>query len=282
MNDYYSVRVDASPCNEDITDVIAAFLADVGFESFVPDETGVTAFISSRHGNGKNIALMALQDFPIECELSVSEEYIEGRDWNEEWEKNYFKPIMIGNECVIHSSFHRDVPSAQFDILIDPKMAFGTGHHDTTSQMVKFILKADIAGKSVIDMGTGTGILGILAAKRGAAKVTGIEIDEAAFENALENINLNNVDMTAVLGDADALSDLEEADFIFANINRNIILADIDKYSSKLKPGGYMFLSGFYIEDMQMIVDKASKYGLIPTRHLVSNRWTALQLSKNF
>ena len=286
MNDYYSVRInvaansDADICMSDITDLAASFLADAGFESFEPDSTGLTAYLPASYGSGAEIAGKALEDFPINCSFSISEEFVEGKDWNEEWEKNYFKPILIDDQCVIHSSFHKNVPTARFDILIDPKMAFGTGHHDTTSQMVRFILGEDFTRKSVIDMGTGTGILGILAAMKGAEHVTGIEIDRPAYENAVENVRLNHVAMDIVHGDASALEALCPADYLFANINRNVILADICRYSERLKPGGVMLLSGFFEEDSVMVAVAAAKCGLTLQNRSISNRWTALRLVK--
>ncbi|MDE7403075.1 MAG: 50S ribosomal protein L11 methyltransferase [Muribaculaceae bacterium] len=280
MNDYYAVRVDASPCTPDINDLAAAFMADAGFESFEPDDSGLTAYIRVEEGDGVEIAGEALQEFPIDTDFKISETLVKGQNWNEEWERHYFKSIVIAGECVVHSSFHKDVPEAQYDILIDPKMAFGTGHHDTTSQMIRHILSLPMQGKSVIDMGTGTGILGILAAMRGASPVTGIEIDGGAFENALENIGLNKVCMTALHGDASKLAGITPADYLFANINRNIILEDIDRYAAVLKPGGIMLLSGFYEEDVPMVAEAAAKHGLEPVSKLVSNRWTALKMKK--
>lgn len=280
MNDYYSIRIDATPCSPDVTDLVAAYLADVGFESFEPDEKGLTAYVSVSAGKGEEIARDALADFPMDVDFNIDSEFIEGRDWNEEWEKHYFKPIVISDRCVIHSSFHHDIPSAEYDIVIDPKMAFGTGHHDTTSQMVGYILDSDLKGKSVIDMGTGTGILGILAAMRGAKPVTGIEIDEAAYENALENVDLNHVTMRFIHGDASSLEGVEAADYLFANINRNIIIGDIALYASALKPGGTMFLSGFYEEDVDHIAEAAAPLGLALREKRVSNRWTAIRLVK--
>lgn len=281
MNDYYRVRIDVAKCTEDITDLAAAYLADAGFESFEPDSTGLTAYIKREAGDGVKIAEESLSDFPMESDFKITGEVIEGEDWNEEWEKNYFKPILIEGRCVIHSTFHREVPEAEYDIVIDPKMAFGTGHHDTTSQMVKHILDLPLQGKSVIDMGTGTGILGILAAMRGAERVIGIEIDEAAYENAKENVTLNGVKMELIHGDATALSGLEPADYLFANINRNIILGDIDRYAGRLKSGGEMLLSGFYDTDIAMIAEAASRYDLREETHLVSDaRWVALRLIK--
>ncbi len=268
-------------CTEDITDLAAAYLADAGFESFEPDSTGLTAYIKREAGDGVKIAEESLSDFPMESDFKITGEVIEGEDWNEEWEKNYFKPILIEGRCVIHSTFHREVPEAEYDIVIDPKMAFGTGHHDTTSQMVKHILDLPLQGKSVIDMGTGTGILGILAAMRGAERVIGIEIDEAAYENAKENVTLNGVKMDLIHGDATALSGLEPADYLFANINRNIILGDIDRYAGRLKSGGEMLLSGFYDTDIAMIAEAASRYDLREETRLVSDaRWVALRLIK--
>lgn len=280
MNDYNSVRINCTPCNEDITDLAAAFLADAGFESFEPDATGLTAYIKASPSAAK-IASAALEDFPMEVAFDITSEFIEGEDWNAEWEKNYFKPIVIGDQCVVHSTFHKDVPSARYDIVIDPKMAFGTGHHDTTSQMMRLILDLDIEGKNIIDVGTGTGILAILAKMKGADFVAGIEIDEPAYVNAIEHTKLNNTEINVIHGDASNLADLQPADFLFANINRNIILNDIDKYAAALKPGGEMLLSGFYEQDIDMIETEAAKYGLKEVQRLVSpSLWTALRLRK--
>lgn len=280
MNDYLSVRIDMKPCSVDATDLAAAFLAEVGFESFEPDSEGVTAYIRAEEP-GEELAKEALNDFPFDISLSISSEFIKGEDWNEEWEKNYFKPILIDDKCVVHSTFHKDVPKALYDIVIDPKMAFGTGHHDTTSSMIRHILKLPLDGKSVIDMGTGTGILAILAKMRGADEVTGIEIDGAAYENAVDNARLNRCDVRMIHGDASALADLKQADFLFANINRNIILGDIDRYAGALKPEGEMLLSGFYEEDIPMILEAAAKYGLRENNRIISDaRWTALRLKR--
>lgn len=281
MNDYLSIRVNCNPCSEDITDLAAAFLADAGFESFEPDDTGLTAYIRASE-DGETLAAEALTDFPMDTTFTLSSEFIKGEDWNSEWEKNYFKPIVIGDMVVVHSTFHKDVPSARYDIVIDPKMAFGTGHHDTTSQMMKLILELPLEGKSVIDMGTGTGILAILAKMRGASEVSGIEIDEPAYLNALEHIALNNVDINIIHGDASALKNLASSDFLFANINRNIILGDLDRYSSALKNGGEMLLSGFYESDIPIIESECAKYGILEESRLVSDKgWTALRLRKN-
>lgn len=280
MNDYNSVRINVSPCSEDITDLIAAFLADAGFESFEPDSSGVTCYIRATE-DAEEIASNALKEFPIPISFDISSEFIEGEDWNAEWEKNYFKPIVIGDQCVIHSTFHTDVPKAKYDIVIDPKMAFGTGHHDTTSQMIQLILKLDLKEKNVIDVGTGTGILAIIAKMRKASDVFGIEIDEPAYLNALDHAKLNNVDVKILHGDASLIKNLPLADFLFANINRNIITSDIDRYAAALKEGGEMLLSGFYESDIPIIEAAASEYGLSENDRLISDTgWTALKLRK--
>ena len=206
MNDYMQVRLDVEPCSEMATDILAAALAEIGYESFVPDETGVTAFVPQ--GKYDEVQLQSVvEQFPVEgIALSYEATFVPGQDWNEEWEKNYFKPIVVGDECVIHSTFHHDVPQARYDVLIDPKMAFGTGHHETTTLMLQAILATDFTGRAVLDMGCGTAVLAILACMKGAGPVVAVDIDEFATENAAENIRLNGVPEIEVrLGGADAL-----------------------------------------------------------------------------
>ena len=277
MTDYQQIRLDITPCDENITDLFAAFLADCGYESFVPDETGLTAYINSTLFNKEDVESI-IADFPMEVDAKLTVDFIEGKDWNEEWEKNYFQPIVIADQCVIHSTFHKDVPNAKYDIVIDPKMAFGTGHHSTTSLILQTLLETDMKGKSVIDMGTGTGILAILSAMLGAEKVTGIEIDPGAYENALEHVELNNVNVDVLLGDASRLNELQPADIFIANINRNIILADISSYQKNLKPGGIMLLSGFYESDIAMIERAANALGLEVVSYKEDKDWVAVKL----
>ena len=282
MNDYRELRLNLKPCSEDATDVLAALLADAGYESFVPDRQGLTAYIKDELFN-EDALNEALSAFPFEAEISRSVSLVEGQDWNSEWEKNYFKPIVVGERCVIHSSFHTDVPSADYDIVIDPKMAFGTGHHATTSQVISALLDIDESGLSVIDMGTGTGILAILCAMRGAAQVNGIEIDPGAYENALENVSLNGqADRVSLhCGDASLLPSMPRADLFIANINRNIITGDLAAYVSSLKPGATMLLSGFYEADIPVIMEVAAPLGLTEVSHSVLNDWTCLKLKFN-
>lgn len=281
MNDYYQVRFDLKPCSEDATDLLAGLLADEDYESFVPDDNGLTAYIKKESYSPSAVAA-AIDDFPFDCTISYKSEIVEGRDWNAEWEKNYFQPIVIGQQVVIHSSFHTDIPTAQYDIVIDPKMAFGTGHHSTTSQILRALLSMSLHDKTVIDMGTGTGILAILAAMRGATAVTAIELDSFAYENAVENVKLNgHPEIKVINGDASALSAVEPTDIFIANINRNVILGDIDRYAAAMKHGGTLLLSGFYEgADCDMLTAEAAKYGLNPAGTTVDNRWACLMFVK--
>ena len=281
MNDYREVRFDMTPCSEDATDLLAAFLADEGYESFVPDEKGLTAYVPASAWS-KDAVNNVIRDFPMDTTIHVKEVLVEGRDWNAEWEKNYFQPIVVGDECVIHSTFHHDIPKAKYDIIIDPKMAFGTGHHATTAQVIESILAIDMRGRTVIDMGTGTAILSILAAMRGAELVTAIEIDGFAYTNAIENVDINGVSDVVKLinGDASALAEVEPADIFLANINRNVILGDIEAYTSHLRNGGTIILSGFYEVDVPIIESAARPLGLITEAIRSRDNWTALTLRK--
>lgn len=255
-------------------------LGDIGFESFVPSDQGLTAFVACGLWN-EDALKEVIDEFPFNCRIDYTHSVIEGRDWNEEWEKNYFQPIVIGNKCVVHSSFHTDIPAAEYDIVIDPKMAFGTGHHATTSLILEQLLERDLNSKSVIDMGTGTGILALLAAMRGASPVTGIEIDPFAQVNAVENVALNNhPEIKIILGDAQALDEVEPADIFIANINRNVITGDIDRYARRLNEGGLMLLSGFYVEDIEVVENAAKAVGLEKIGFTERDRWTCLQLVK--
>lgn len=282
MNDYREVNFKITPRDENAADLLAAFLADVGYESFVANDEGMAAYIRAEDFDKVKIDDI-LEDFPMEISITYDHTLVKGRDWNREWELNYFQPIVVGNRCVIHSSFHTDVPTAEYDIVIDPKMAFGTGHHATTSQVIEALLSIDLNGKSLIDMGTGTAILAILASMRGASPVTGIEIDSFAYTNALENVSLNNPkgNISLINGDASSLKAIEPADVFVANINRNVITGDIKAYADALKQGGTMILSGFYEHDIPVITEASHPYGLIEESHSVLNNWTCLKLTKS-
>lgn len=279
MNNYYSVRIELNPCSEDATDLLAAFLADEGYESFVADDKGLTAYIKEEGFDPQSIERI-MADFPLDVSYTSEAELIEGRDWNSEWEKNYFQPIVIGGRLTVRSSFHKDAPKGEIEILIDPKMAFGTGHHATTSMMATHLLDSELEGKDVIDMGTGTGLLAILAKKLGAKSAMGIEIDPPAYENAVENARLNDADIELRLGDASLLPEEESADIFLANINRNIILGDIDRYARAIRKSGRLFLSGFYPQDAEMIEEAAARYGLVNSRMTTLGEWASLSLDK--
>lgn len=280
MNDYYLVRINLNPCVEEECDIVAALLADVGFESFVPDEKGVSAYIRKELFD-KPATSSALAAYPFNGELQMEEaELIQGQDWNSEWEKHYFQPIVVGDRCVVHSSFHKEYPKAEYEIVVDPRMAFGTGHHETTSLMLECLLSYPLEGRKLLDMGTGTGILAILAAMRGAVHVVGVEIDEPAYLNAVDNAGINGVDLDLRLGGVETVTECAYFDYVLANINRNIIIADIDKYARSLRQGGIMTLSGFYVEDIPFVEEAGKKCGLAPVAFFEKRRWACLCLEK--
>lgn len=280
MNDYYKVKFTLAPCIAYECDILAALLADVGFESFEQTDDGIDAFVKKELWD-KDAVSEVIKSYDFEARIDFSEELVVGQDWNEEWEKHYFNPIVFEDKCVIHSSFHKDFPRLQYDIVIDPKMAFGTGHHETTSLMIKRILDAEMTGKSVLDMGTGTGVLAILSAMVGATHVVGVEIDPPAYENAVANAQLNgHPEIDLRLGGAETVAESNSFDFVLANINRNIITADIDRYASALKAGGEMMLSGFYVDDVPVVEAAANKCGLERVSVIEKNRWANLQLVK--
>lgn len=283
MNDYRQVNFKFTPFNEIEVDILDALLCDIGFESFVVNEEGVSAFVKNEVYDNNAIEA-ALHLYPFDSRITWSEQFIEGKDWNEEWEKNFFKPMVIANQCVIHSTFHTDYPKLKYDITIDPKMAFGTGHHSTTNLIVTELLSMNLGGQKILDMGTGTGILSIVSVLHGAQDAIGIEIDEAAYVNALENIELNNVSeqIKILRGDASLLGDYsdESFDIVLANINRNVILGDIDKYSKMLKSQGKMLLSGFYINEVDIIENVAVNYNLEKLYTKEDKNWALLVLKK--
>lgn len=281
MNDYVELRFDLDPCEEYMTDLLAAMLADAGYESFVPDESGLTAYVRESQYSAEAVDAI-VESFPFEPSISHTAKRIEGRDWNSEWEKNYFQPIVVGGECVIHSSFHTDIPKCRYDIVIDPKMAFGTGHHSTTSLIIGRLLDMSLEGVSMVDMGTGTGILAILAAMRGASPVAAIEIDEFAYTNALENIRINSHPEIVMLnGDAAALSTLEfKANLFVANINRNVITADMEAYAKATAKGGVMLLSGFYVEDIPVVREAAERCSMKYVDYTEQKNWACVKLLK--
>lgn len=277
--DFIQVAFTIEPAEEYICDILAADLGNINFDSFVFTETGMEAYVSSAQFDEVKLKEL-LADFAFEANIQYVVTPIETKNWNEEWEKHYFEPIVIGNECVIHSSFHKNIPAAKYDIVIDPKMSFGTGHHETTSLMIGELLKIELEGKTVLDMGCGTSVLAILASQRGAKKIVAIDIDTWCVENSIENIALNRVEnIEVLLGGAELLKDMQ-FDIILANINRNILLADMAKYAACLSSGGELYMSGFYEEDIHLIEAEAFNHNLQLNDFTKKNNWVAVKTTK--
>lgn len=276
---YIEVKFDCLPNNEIVNSVLSATIGDIGFESFEDTETGTVAYVPDNIFDEQKLKDI-LAEFPIEAEISYSSKLIEDKNWNEEWEKHYFKPLIIDDRCIIQSTFHKEPAVYEYNILIDPKMAFGTGHHQTTKLIIKEILKMDLTGKSVLDMGCGTAVLAILASMRGADPILAIDIDQWAYDNAMENLHLNNVDNIEVqIGGAELLGG-QSFDVVLANINRNILLNDINKYASVLNANGELYMSGFYTEDIPAITEECEKYGLKFIHNTEDTNWTAVKFVK--
>ena len=280
---YYELRFTyQSPIETEIlNDVLAAELGEIGFESFTQDEQGLQGYISDQLFD-EAVLKDTLATFPLEeTTIHYVCTPVESRDWNEEWEKNYFKPIRIGNDCLIRASFHEPEEGYAYTIIIDPKMAFGTGNHETTYLMISWMLEEPLVGKRLLDMGCGTAVLAILARMKGAEKVVAIDIDEWAYENALENIRLNHTEEIEVaLGGAERIAAFAPFEVIFANINRNILLQDMHHYAEALQPGGQLFMSGFYVEDLPIIEAECQRNGLRVEGYKERHNWVAVKVVK--
>ena len=272
---YIAYDFNVSP-KEPATEMLIAQLGYVGFESFVEQDHGVTAYIQKQEWNSKileDVFMLNSNEFNITFEYNE----IAQTNWNEEWEKN-FNPIQVDDLVSIRAPFHTN-PSLQFDIVIEPKMSFGTGHHETTHMMVQHLLALDLDTKKVLDMGCGTGILAIFAEMKGAKPIDAIDIDSWCYENSLENIQRNNCNhITVYEGDASLLK--EKYDVIIANINRNILLSDMKTYTDCLNENGVLLLSGFYKEDIVIIEDEVTKHGLTFEKMIQRNNWVALKYVK--
>ena len=272
-NIYIEYNFTFSP-KEPISEILIAELGNVGFESFVETENGVTAYIQKTDWNAEILAdvfVLNSDEFSIEYNLNE----VPQTNWNAEWEKN-FEPIQVDDLVSIRAPFHEN-PNLKYDIVIEPKMSFGTGHHETTHMMVQHLLQLDLENKKVLDMGCGTGILAIFAEMKGAKPLDAIDIDNWCYENSVENVTRNNCDNISVYeGDATLLVD-KKYDVIIANINRNILLMDMKVYTNCLQEGGILLLSGFYEQDIPVIDAEVSKYGLKLEKFIQRNNWVALK-----
>ncbi|WP_440881878.1 50S ribosomal protein L11 methyltransferase [Tenacibaculum sp. C7A-26P2] len=259
------------------TEILIAELGAVGFESFVENENGCIAYIQQNHWQ-ENI----LNDIYIlnsgEFKIEYSFQKIKQTNWNEEWEKN-FSPIIVEDKISIRAPFH-DSLNCEFDIVIEPKMSFGTGHHETTYMMLQHLLKQDVTNKKVLDMGCGTGILAIFAEMRGAKPIDAIDIDSWCYLNSLENVERNNCKNISVFeGDSNLIKE-KKYDLIIANINRNILLNDIGIYLQCLNDEGNILLSGFYKEDVSILDGELTKRNLSLIKQIERNNWVALHYKK--
>ena len=256
------------------TEILIAELGHVGFESFVENDNGVTAYIQKQEWNS-NI----LDDLYIlgSAEFNIKFSYHEviQTNWNKEWEKN-FNPIQVDGQVSVRAPFHKN-PSLKFDIVIEPKMSFGTGHHETTHMMIQHLLALDLENKKVLDMGCGTGILAIFAEMKGAQPTDAIDIDSWCYQNSIENVQRNGCKHITVLEGDSSLLKGEKYDVIIANINRNILLSDMKIYTDSLHQEGILLLSGFYKDDIAIIESEVVKHGLVFDKMIQRNRWVALK-----
>lgn len=259
-------------------DVLIAQLGESGFESFVETETGVTGYVLKSLDTDSILENVDVMSSEL-VDIAFAKAEIAPTNWNAEWEKN-FNPITVDNRCEVRAPFH-EPSGVEYDIVIEPKMSFGTGHHQTTHMMIQHLLQEDLTGQTVLDMGSGTGVLAILAQMRGATAVDAIDIDTWCYENALENVDRNKANKVEVLLGGAELLDGKAYDFIIANINRNILLQDIPRYGNSLKAGGRILFSGFYTEDLELIKAACHEIGIYYDSHIVKDNWVGLKMIKN-
>lgn len=275
---YIKVTFTITPYNSIASELFMAKLGAMGYESFAETERGFDAYISMDEFKPDELTSISIPIPGVSYSYISSE--IEDQNWNKVWEEQYFKPIKIGKDVLIRGTFHEKTEAVKYDLIIDPKMAFGTGHHETTGLMIQHLLEIECKGLRVLDMGCGTGVLGILCAQMGACMVVGIDIEEWAYHNALENCELNNVvNMKVIHGDASAIGN-NKFNLIIANINRNILLNDIPHYTAALTNGGILLLSGFYENDIPAIEEVVTRQGLSQHSSKIDNHWAALAYRK--
>jgi len=262
------------PSATESRDIIAAHLSEFDFESFEDSKTGLKAYIPENKYSESDVK-ERLTEIGRLIPFSWGVKFIAEQNWNETWEKN-FEPVWVAGKCFIRAPFHAENHEAEYELVIEPKMSFGTAHHETTAMMIELILKKNWAGKKVLDMGCGTGVLAILISKMGATEIVAIDNDEWAFLNAVENVERNNTGNIKVLQGDDVLIGNQKFDVILANINRNILLAQLQSYANALNSGGEIFLSGFYEEDAPVLLNEARKFHLSLQQKNMKNRWVAM------
>ncbi|MEJ8758524.1 50S ribosomal protein L11 methyltransferase [Pontibacter sp. H259] len=260
--------------NTDYADILTAELGELGFDAFVENEEGFSAYIDEDKYSQQELDEV-IDRYADMVALTYTTQKIERQNWNEEWERN-FEPLFIGDKVSVRASFHEKPANAEYDIVINPKMSFGTGHHETTTLMIENQLTIDHQDMRVLDMGCGTGILAIMAGELGAKEIVAVEIEDWTVENARENAELNGYGSIDVrLGGAETIAGDEPYDIILANINRNVLLEDMPAYVAVLKKEGYLLLSGFYTEDLPMLQERATELSLTYLSHRVKNNWVS-------
>ena len=279
---YYKVNFNIDAPQEllgDARDLLAAAAGEAGFETFEDTEQGLNGYVQTTLLDSEALE-QAVSDFPMSgVDITYTVTDAEDKDWNEIWENEGFEPITVGNRCVIHDGRHLPAQTPEVSVEIDARLAFGTGSHETTRMMANALMEEQPEGKSVLDAGCGTGILGILALKLGAQQVTGYDVDEWSVDNARHNAIINNVEhgYTPLFGDASVIEDTPQSfDIVAANINRNILLADMKRWAGVMKSGGTLLVSGFYTDDKTMIEDHAKSLGLVKNAEWENNRWACL------
>lgn len=279
--DYTKINITLTPFDEVMADILTAELSEIGCEAFDECPNGFNAYITQDQFDQSAVDAVIADYATDELKIDHRIEPIQSENWNAVWEAN-FEPVIIDYRCTIRAPFHQNLPPTEYTILIAPKMAFGTGHHETTYLASEALLNLDLQGRKVLDMGCGTGILAILAAMKGATEVLAIDNDPQATENAVENIGINKVDaaIKVVTGNASLLTD-QHFDIIVANINRNILLNDMHAYAKCLVGGGILLLSGFYAEDCSLLEEEAASLGLTKKQETVRNRWAMLAFTKD-
>ncbi|MGZ3866080.1 MAG: 50S ribosomal protein L11 methyltransferase [Bacteroidia bacterium] len=275
---YLCFKFSVSP-NEPGSEILAAALSEENFESFVFNESGFDAYVKRTDYNDKVIENLKTQ-FP-DIAFSYSTEEIKKENWNKEWEKN-FSPVMVEDLCCIRASFHQPAPAPIMDIIIEPKMSFGTGHHQTTWLMAKALFGLNIGVKSVLDVGCGTGVLSIISKKLGSQHVIGVDIDEWSIENSRENRKANGYRKEAIDFYQGTINSIENDtfDFLLANINKNILLREMSKYAQHLNEGGKLLVSGFFESDCKELISAAEKAGLKQSGKETKNEWALLIFEK--